>query len=40
MNYKIIELCAGSGGISTAFVNAEFFPLLLNDKNKTRWETP
>lgn len=35
MNYNIIELCAGSGGMSTGFINAGFVPLLLNDKDKT-----
>lgn len=35
MNYNIIELCAGSGGMSSGFINAGFVPLLLNDKDKT-----
>lgn len=35
MNYNAIELCAGSGGMSSGFINAGFVPLLLNDKDKT-----
>ena len=35
MNYNTIELCAGSGGMSSGFINAGFLPLLLNDKDKT-----
>lgn len=39
MNYNTIELCAGSGGMSSGFINAGFVPLLLNDKDKTCWNT-
>jgi DNA (cytosine-5)-methyltransferase 1 len=39
MNYSIIELCAGSGGLSSGFINAGFVHLLLNDKDKTCYNT-
>ncbi len=32
--YQFIELCAGSGGLSSGLIKSGFTPLLLNDNNK------
>jgi DNA (cytosine-5)-methyltransferase 1 len=33
-NFNFIEVCAGSGGLSSGLIKAGFIPLLLNDNNK------
>lgn len=37
--YTFIEVCAGSGGLSTGLIKAGFTPLLLNDNDKKCCET-
>ena len=34
MKYNFIEVCAGAGGLSSAFIDRGFNPLLLNDSDK------